>query len=89
MATGFEFPYTSHVVFTSLLQRTFTFKGGEAEALKRLQHYLWGTDAVATYFDTRNGVFMQSYAFTPLLQARGPRWAAGHVLNCRADAGVL
>ncbi len=38
-----------------LLQRTFTFKGGEAEGLQRLQHYLWDTDAVATYFDTRNG----------------------------------
>lgn len=36
-------------------QRTFTFKGGEAEALKRLQHYLWGSDAVADYFNTRNG----------------------------------
>ena len=38
------------------LQRTFEFKGGEAEALKRLQHYLWKSDAVADYFNTRNGV---------------------------------
>ena len=37
------------------MQRTYRFKGGEAEALKRLQHYLWSSDAVADYFNTRNG----------------------------------
>lgn len=37
------------------MQRTYRFKGGEAEALKRLHHYLWGSDAVADYFNTRNG----------------------------------
>ena len=31
------------------------FNGGETAGLARLQHYLWGSDAVATYFDTRNG----------------------------------
>lgn len=29
-------------------------RGGEAEALKRLQHYTFGSDAIATYFETRN-----------------------------------
>ncbi len=31
------------------------FEGGEPAGLDRLRHYLWGTDAVANYFDTRNG----------------------------------
>lgn len=45
-----------HGCYFSCLQRTFEFRGGEAEALKRLRHYLWDSDAVADYFNTRNGV---------------------------------
>lgn len=37
-------------------QRTHRFKGGEKAALERLQHYLWDSDAVANYFNTRNGM---------------------------------
>ncbi len=43
------------------MQRTYRFKGGEAEALKRLHHYLWGSDAVADYFNTRNGGFRNGF----------------------------
>ncbi len=45
------------------------FHGGEDVALARLQHYLWDTDAVATYFDTRNGMLLadQSTKFSPWL----------------------
>ena len=32
------------------------FRGGESAGLARLQHYLFGSDALATYFDTRNGM---------------------------------
>jgi hypothetical protein len=50
-----------------MLQRTFNFRGGEAEGLKRLHHYLWGSDAVAGYFNTRNG----GWLFNVLLRALG------------------
>ena len=34
----------------------FPFPGGETPALQRLHDYLWGSDAVATYKETRNGL---------------------------------
>ncbi|KAF7669269.1 hypothetical protein LDENG_00203350 [Lucifuga dentata] len=34
----------------------FPCSGGESQALHRLQHYFWDTDAVATYKETRNGL---------------------------------
>ena len=54
-----------------MLQRTFDFRGGEAEGLKRLHHYLWGSDAVAGYFNTRNGgllIFVPSHALGQMVQ---------------------
>ncbi|KAL1529443.1 hypothetical protein AB1Y20_000390 [Prymnesium parvum] len=43
--------------------------GGEEAALRRLQHYLWGTDSIATYFETRNGMLGADYSskFAPWL----------------------
>jgi deoxyribodipyrimidine photo-lyase len=38
------------------------FKGGETAALARLKHYLWDTDRVATYFETRNGFHGDDYS---------------------------
>ncbi len=38
------------------------FKGGETEGLKRLKHYLWDTDAIATYKQTRNGLIGPDYS---------------------------
>lgn len=48
---------------------TIHFKGGETEALKRLNHYLWETDAIAKYVDTRNGLLGMDYStkFSPWL----------------------
>jgi deoxyribodipyrimidine photo-lyase len=45
--------------------------GGETVALARLRHYLWDTDAVSTYFDTRNGMLGADYStkFAPWLAA--------------------
>ncbi len=45
------------------------FKGGESEALKRLDHYLWKTDAIASYKETRNGMILldDSSKFSPWL----------------------
>lgn len=38
------------------------FKGGETEALKRLQEYFWKEDCLKTYKDTRNGLLGSNYS---------------------------
>ena len=38
------------------------FKGGEAEALKRLNYYLFETKAISTYKETRNGLVGEKYS---------------------------
>jgi deoxyribodipyrimidine photo-lyase len=38
------------------------FKGGALEAEKRLDYYLWETDQVATYKETRNGLIGADYS---------------------------
>lgn len=45
------------------------FIGGETEALNRLHHYLWKSDAIATYKETRNGMILldDSSKFSPWL----------------------
>ncbi|MEM6877454.1 MAG: DASH family cryptochrome [Bacteroidota bacterium] len=45
------------------------FKGGETAALERLEHYLWDTEAIATYKETRNGLIGSDYSskFSPWL----------------------
>ncbi|KAG5268568.1 hypothetical protein AALO_G00214000 [Alosa alosa] len=47
----------------------FPCHGGESEALARLKHYFWDTDAVATYKETRNGLIGVNYStkFAPWL----------------------
>lgn len=46
-------------------------QGGESAGLARLRHYLWDTDAVAEYFNTRNGMLGAEYStkFAPWLAA--------------------
>lgn len=45
------------------------FKGGESEALQRLQYYLWDTDLAKSYKETRNGLIGGDYStkFSPWL----------------------
>jgi deoxyribodipyrimidine photo-lyase len=45
------------------------FKGGEAAAMQRLQHYFWESKAVAAYKQRRNGLIGESYSskFSPWL----------------------
>ncbi len=45
------------------------FKGGAAEALRRLQHYFWDGDHLKTYKETRNGMLGADYSskFSPWL----------------------
>lgn len=38
------------------------FKGGESEALKRMEHYFLDSDAIATYKATRNGMVGADYS---------------------------
>ena len=38
------------------------FKGGETAALERLQHYLWETDAIKSYKETRDGLVGCNYS---------------------------
>jgi len=40
----------------------FQFKGGEKEALQRLENYLWNTDAISTYKKTRNELIGENYS---------------------------
>ena len=47
----------------------FPFTGGETAALERLNDYLWGTNAVKEYKETRNGLVGHQYStkFSPWL----------------------
>jgi len=47
----------------------FPFKGGETAALQRLNEYLWGSNAIITYKETRNGLVGTQYStkFSPWL----------------------
>lgn len=38
------------------------FQGGESAGISRLNHYLWGTDQLRTYKDTRNGMLGEGYS---------------------------
>jgi deoxyribodipyrimidine photo-lyase len=38
------------------------FRGGERAGLARVQHYLWGTGALASYKETRNGLIGADYS---------------------------
>ena len=44
------------LVPTTTRQGVLDFKGGEAAALARLNYYLFESNLIATYFDTRNGM---------------------------------
>mmetsp|Transcript_19646 Transcript_19646/g.54802 ORF Transcript_19646/g.54802 Transcript_19646/m.54802 type:complete len:584 (+) Transcript_19646:357-2108(+) len=52
-------------------QAVLKFQGGESAALARLKYYLWDSDLLATYFDTRNGMLGGDYStkFAPWLAA--------------------
>ncbi|MCC7245527.1 MAG: DASH family cryptochrome, partial [Saprospiraceae bacterium] len=47
------------------------FKGGETEALNRLKYYLWDTNLIKTYKETRNGLVGGDYStkFSPWLSS--------------------
>ena len=47
----------------------FTWKGGETEALKQLQYYLWDSDLISNYRESKNELFGRNYSskFSPWL----------------------
>ncbi len=51
-----------HVDFQPDPRAPLPFKGGETEGLKRLQHYLWETDAIQSYQDTSNELMGNNYS---------------------------
>lgn len=53
----------------TLSQQHLLFKGGENSAIDRLKHYLWGSHAIQTYKETRNGLldFDDSSKLSPWL----------------------
>ncbi|SDM74705.1 deoxyribodipyrimidine photo-lyase [Daejeonella rubra] len=55
-----EFGFADTEVFDE--RSVMKFKGGETEALKRLQDYFWTTNAVKTYKQTRNGLIGADYS---------------------------
>jgi deoxyribodipyrimidine photo-lyase len=55
-----EFGFTNTDFFDD--RSVMKFKGGETEALKRLQDYFWNSNAVKTYKQTRNGLVGADYS---------------------------
>lgn len=71
-------------------QAALPARGGESAALARLQHYLWGSDAARTYFDTRNGMLGPDFStkFSPWLAA-GCASRAGRLCETLQPAPAL
>lgn len=51
-----------HKKFKSDPRKAIDFTGGETAALKRIQYYLWDTDLISTYKETRNELSGPDYS---------------------------
>ena len=51
-----------HDDFETDIRAVIDFKGGETEGLKRLHYYLWDTNLIKTYEETRNGLIGGDYS---------------------------
>lgn len=51
-----------HEHFEADERAVLNFKGGETAALERLNHYLWETDCIKSYKETRNGLIGSDYS---------------------------
>lgn len=62
----------------AMIQSTIKFTGGETAGLERLDYYLWQSNLLATYKETRNGMLGGDYSskFSPWLAfgCISPRW---------------
>ncbi|MEA5478922.1 DASH family cryptochrome [Pseudanabaena galeata UHCC 0370] len=65
------------------------FKGGETEAVKRLEHYFWNSDRIQVYKQTRNGMLHadDSSKFSPWLAlgCLSPRYIYEQVKKYESD----
>ncbi|NUN66613.1 DASH family cryptochrome [Pseudanabaena biceps] len=65
------------------------FKGGETEAIRRLEHYFWSSDRLQVYKQTRNGMLYadDSSKFSPWLSlgALSPRYVYQQVKKYECD----
>ena len=61
----------------------FPFKGGEKQALARLQSYFWDTDHVAVYKKTRNGLLGTEYS------TKFSAWLANGSISARTIYAAL
>ena len=48
--------------FVSDSRNAFPFKGGENQALKRMENYFWDTENLSVYKETRNGLIGSDYS---------------------------
>ncbi|MEY4461568.1 MAG: hypothetical protein RLY98_108 [Bacteroidota bacterium] len=67
------------------------FKGGESEALQRLNHYFFETKCLSTYKETRNGMVGADYSskFSPWLALGciSPRFIYAEILKYKKEFG--
>lgn len=74
---------------TTDTRTAFPFSGGETTALERVDHYLWVTDHVAKYKETRNGLLGSDYStkFSPWLAvgALSPRKIYDSIKNYEGE----
>jgi len=70
---------------------SFSFRGGETAALERLQYYLWDTNCIKTYKETRNGMIGSDYSskFSPWLSqgCLSPKMVYQEIKKYEADRG--
>jgi len=61
-----------------LNEDAFSYRGGESEAIRRVNHFLWEKRLIDTYKETRNGLLGMDYSskFSPWLSMGNvsPRW---------------
>jgi len=58
-----------HIDFGENSESGFTWKGGESEAIRQLQYYLWESDLIKNYKETRNELLGRDFSskFSPWL----------------------
>ncbi|PSR12268.1 MAG: cryptochrome DASH [Bacteroidetes bacterium] len=73
-------------------RRVLAFKGGESAALERLRYYLWDSDLIRDYKETRNGMIGGDYSskFSPWLAlgCLSPKMVYAELTRYEAERGA-
>ncbi len=64
--------------FNQDIRTSFPFQGGTTAAMERLIHYLWNTDAILAYKETRNGLIGLDYS------SKLSPWLANGAISARS-----